>query len=263
MAASLNFAAELSATCGQIRPDMDKYMDTVKQQCMREARKGHSHAEVLLCDCLSTPGDVQQEAELLGITVNKCQRLRPGSNIVSLRVSWRKQQAHPIEERRKRRRVNESNFVSELSATCGQIRPDMDKYMDAVKRQCMEEARKGHSHAEVLLCDCLSTPKDVQQEAELLGITVNKCERLLPGSKIVSLQVSWPNKGETAGVCQPSGLQSGNLRRVCKICLEEETMCRLHPCGHIIGMECAKALLERPCAFCRQPVRFVHPIFEP
>ena len=154
------------------------------------------------------------------------------------------------------------NFAAELTAASAQIRPDMDKYMTDVKEQCMSKARKGHAKAYFCIHDCLSTLEEIQQEVELLGITVDQC-RWLGTSTIVELEVHWSNHGNGTAVGQPSGLEFGNLKRVCKICLDTETMCRLHPCGHIIGMECAKALIDKPCSFCRKPVRFVHPIFEP
>ena len=158
--------------------------------------------------------------------------------------------------------ASSTNLATELTAICAQIRPDMNKYIAEVTRACKAEAYKGHSHAKVYLFDCLSIAEEVEQEVELLGITVDTCTKISWTNTVV-LEVHWPKGGSTTGVCQPTGLELGNLKRVCKICLEEETMCRLHPCGHIIGMDCAKALMERPCPFCRQKVRFVHPIFEP
>merc|ERR1711862_2381 len=103
---------------------------------------------------------------------------------VNLEVHWPKpQREHANEDHsepsRKRRRVIESNVAGELAAISSWIRPDMDKYIAEVTRQCKAMAHKGHSHADVFVDDCHSTPEDVKHEVELLGITVDKCYQMM------------------------------------------------------------------------------------
>lgn len=262
-----NFATELAIMSAQIVPDMDKYIAEVKQKCRQAADKGFTSTRVRLPDCLSNPEEIRQEVERLGIHVERASSI---NHSVLLSVRW-PEQAFPdntLEEgnrRKKRRRTSCSqdefaNFAAELTTTSARIAPDMDKYVAEVKRKCREAAAKGFTKARVYLFECLSEPEEIRQEVEMLGLQVTRADSI---NNSVRLEVQWPKQQQPQEFCQPCGLESGNFTRVCKVCLDDEIMCRLHPCGHLVGKDCAKALVGQSCPFCRKAVRFVHAVFEP
>jgi len=261
-----NFAAALARMSAQKAPDMDKYIAEVKQKCREAADKGFTSTRVRLADCLSKPEEIRQEVERLGIQVERAASI---NHSVLLSVRW-PERALPDDaqeggNRRKKRRTSYSqddsvNFATELTIVSARIAPDMDKYVAEVKRKCREAAAKGFTKARVYLFECLSEPEEVRQEVEMLGLQVTRADSI---NNSVRLEVQWPKQQRLQEFCQPSGLESGNFTQVCKVCLDDEIMCRLHPCGHLIGKNCAKAVVGKSCPFCRKAVRFVHAVFDP
>jgi hypothetical protein len=174
---------------------------------------------------------------------------------VHLEISWKGDNTAHVT---KKRMLNlTSNFTIELRIQSDEAidAADMAKHIDTAKKQCSEAAAKGFTDTSLYIFDCLFTPEEVASEIELLGLRVLNPRRC---GHCVRLDVSWKN---TVDSFEPNGLARGNLLRSCSICLHTEVMCRLHPCGHILGQSCAKDLMSCPC--CRSQVRFAQVIFEP
>jgi hypothetical protein len=171
-----------------------------------------------------------------------------------------------------------AGFADELGGRTGAGRGGgssrMNKHIAKMKEKCRERAEKGFACAKVIFLDFLGDAKEMAEEAEMLGLEVVSAEK---GGDTLFMKVQWPNAAGVRSVCRPGGLEAGNLRGTCKVCMTEETniflwkmdknevfvLCRTHPCGHLIGKNCAAALVGRNCAFCRTPVRMIHAVFEP
>jgi len=295
---SAGFAASLSRISASQKPDLEKYMNEVKCRCTAEANKGHYKHEMYISDCLCSVQEIREAVEKLGLTVLLAKKIN-GDKSVKLALEWpvpnalgeisggNATQSRPL----KRPRVQESgsggpgnastifsscggastspvsdpNFAASMSAISAACGPDMNKYMQSVKDQCRREAEKGHRKAEMYIFDCLSSVSEITEEVEMLGLMVTHASRSEGTGKAVKLKVEWPDSADGVRVGQPSGLEKGNIKKECCICLEQETMCRLHPCGHVVGKNCARKLLDDggACPCCRTTLRFVHAIFEP
>jgi hypothetical protein len=234
--------------------DMATHIDEVKKECSKTAAKGFTNTSVSLFDCLFTPQEVASEVKLLGLRVLEARKSSQG---VHLDISWKGD--NTARATKKQRLYLTQDFTIKLrdqtdKAICA---ADMTKHVDTVREECSETAAKGFTKTTVYLSDCLFTPQEVASEVELLGLRVLEARK---GYQGVYLGVSWE---KTVDTFQPKGLERGNLSRSCCICLQTEVMCRLHPCGHLIGQSCAKGLLGKKCPCCRDVVRFAHVIFEP
>merc|ERR1711918_160100 len=111
----------------------------------------------------------------------------------------------------------------------------------------MMAAEKGLTEADVDMLDCLCEPDELREEAEMLGLNVISCERnslLHTQHNWIKLKVSWTK--DAPPNAPPSGLDAGNMTGECKVCFETETLCRLHPCGHLLGARCARSLATCP-----------------
>ena len=264
LAGAVSFAETLTAKSAECVANMDQYIQEVKKQCLKVANKGFTSTTVFVDGCLSKPEEVKEEVERLGLQVDEAESI---GDAVLLKVRWpgpkRGESAEDQNARRaKRRRVSKAgedveNFASTLKVKSAECIPNIDKHINEVKKKCVKAAEKGFTSVTIYLHDCLNEPEELRVEAEMLGLQIEEANRI---SEAVLLKVRW--SGSAPNLC-PSGLQLGNIRSECKVCLGEETMCRLHPCGHVIGKNCAGQLLGQPCPFCRQSVRFVHAIFEP
>ena len=84
----------------------------------------------------------------------------------------------------------------------------------------------------------------MKKEAQILGLEVIKAKRC---GKAIEMFVKWEKEA--------------NLRMDSAICLQEETVTLLHPCGRVVCQNCAKKLPDKKgCLFCRQQVRSVRPV---
>jgi hypothetical protein len=136
---------------------------------------------------------------------------------------------------------------------------DLGKVVERVKRACLEEAGKGHGTAQIYLPDFICCEEELRSELDVLGLEVRGVEVY---GKMLMIHVEWP-QGRRGQLFQPCGLTSGNHGGECKICYQSSTMCRLHPCGHLVGSCCGVAFIEKPCPFCKRRVRLAHALFEP
>ena len=125
---------------------------------------------------------------------------------------------------------------------------------------CMEKARKGCNSSEVWLFDFLCEPELLRTELDMMGLIVH--ELRLDSDKALNIKITWP-LSPVGNLFHPSGLTSGNFSGECKVCFSSARMCRLHPCGHLIGYCCASRLMNKSCPFCREIVRIAHALFEP
>eukprot|EP00929_Paragymnodinium_shiwhaense_P014196 TRINITY_DN122087_c0_g1_i1.p1 TRINITY_DN122087_c0_g1~~TRINITY_DN122087_c0_g1_i1.p1 ORF type:complete len:283 (-),score=27.28 TRINITY_DN122087_c0_g1_i1:171-1019(-) len=274
--ASSNFAAKLSATSAKVQPNMTEYMRRVRQSCEEEAKKGFNKAELFIHACLSKPEEVRAEVIKLGLQVDRVDWSYQGSSAMVVAVHWPKivsndsddapGRARPAKRRRMEdNRASSIQFAAALSATSSRARPNMSLYVRRVMTVCEEEARKGFTRADCFIHDCLAKPEQIEEELVMLGLTVDKAERPYTGSTSVLACVRWPSGAESSNssIPEPNALHAGNMQRECAVCLSQETICRLHPCGHMIGISCAKSFMAKPCPICRQVVRFAHALFLP
>lgn len=258
----MDFASELSDLSSKVIPDMKKYIEQVKADCRSEAKKGQTIASVIVRHFFCTPAEIRSELEMLGLSVESARMALSGEKTFFLSLHWpdkREQHSQPPQKKRKRHEGS-AEFASELSSFSSNVVPDMKKYIEQVQETCRREAKKGQTMASDVVRDFFCTPEEIRSELEMLGLEVKSARMALSGEQTLFVELRW---SATRRSRQLSGLTSGNLMGTCKVCLDEEVMCRLHPCGHIVGSDCAKTMIDAPCPFCRQTVCFAHCLFEP
>lgn len=260
------------------------YLETIWEAWSVAREFGFETAVAIVSDCFLRRKEIKAVVEKwLGLQVEKiCWLSKKEKKIImQVRRPKRKQSRTSTSEREegdeqttmKRRKIlkNEGSgassggFAAALSAKSAEQVADMDAYLEKVKEECIKEAEKGFTTAMVIVNDCLANCEEMRVEVEMLGLQVDQVRWITSDKKDIVMKVRWPDAKSAVSrdPGQLSGLEKGNLRGECKVCFQEETMCRLHPCGHIFGQDCAKKWLGKPCPFCRKVVRLVHPIYEP
>jgi hypothetical protein len=264
------FAESLVQLCAAKKPDLEKYMNDVKKECEKEACKGFNTADFYIWSCLSAPSEIKREAAILGLNVLMAEKR---GKDVYVKVNWesgqgrKRQREYDQQEPMCKRQKGASAiaqhqgvaFAKRLTQLSSAKKPDLEKYMNDVKKECEKEASKGFNTADFYIWRCLSAPSEIKREAAILGLNVLMAEKR---GKDVYMKVKWLKE---VPLCQPRHLEKGNVRMDCAICMETETMSLLHPCGHLVGKNCAKKLLDKSnsCPFCRQRMRFIHAVFKP
>jgi len=80
-----NFAMQLSKKSSAAIPDMQKYIEEVKDRCQKEAAKGHTDVDCFLQDFIGDPKEVMEELEMMGL---KVKQPRFVNKSLMVQVSW-------------------------------------------------------------------------------------------------------------------------------------------------------------------------------
>lgn len=275
----MSFAHKLRAVSSKVIVNLQKYVNQVQKECERKAKQGLTKATIYLNDFSGDSVKLREELQKLGLEVGETGDL---DQTLFVDVQWAPLRKRPATAVRKRpakcvppgslmkRRKKQStaasssakNFADELRLLSSKSVPDISKFVEKVQEECLQRAKSGHKKATIYLEDFACDPNELREELEMLGLHVSETGPLLDETQYVD--VAWPS-AEDRTLFQPSGLTSGNHPGECKVCFQRENLCRLHPCGHLIGSKCGAKILEQPnksCPFCRRAVRFAHAVFE-
>eukprot|EP00928_Gymnodinium_smaydae_P085458 TRINITY_DN68938_c0_g1_i1.p1 TRINITY_DN68938_c0_g1~~TRINITY_DN68938_c0_g1_i1.p1 ORF type:complete len:284 (+),score=26.06 TRINITY_DN68938_c0_g1_i1:52-852(+) len=264
------FAQKLRSTSSKVTPNLDKYIKQIKDDCLESAKGGYYKSSIYLMNWLGNRSELEEELKTMGLQVKNMSSFRTS---LSFDVSWpskEKSETQPVRKKpaaavkstavRKKptkKAGNSAKFASKLTSMSSKVVPTLEKYIKEVKDTCLEEAKRGYAKASIYLMSWLGDRDALIEELDMLGLKVKNMSSFKTS---LSFDVSWP---AGAAPCQPDGLSAGNHEGTCKVCLQQETMCRLHPCGHLIGSVCGAGFIKKACPFCRQKVRIAHAVFEP
>mgnify|MGYP002525218531 CR=1 FL=1 len=110
--------------------------------------------------------------------------------------------------------------------------------------------------------DFIEDLEELKENLIMTGLEVVETD-LYERTKLLTVTVKWGGEARQ-GLPRPDGLSAGNFEAECGVCNAPETMCRLHPCGHMLGSGCAAEVQKNNrCPFCRQSADYAHALFKP
>lgn len=264
-----NFAGELREVAKGVVVDKDTYIRKIKEECMRSAKKGLQSDMMSLMDFVGCPRELRCAIEMLGLKVIDFQFNR-GLHFLNMELEWGKHDIPSQQPPAKRQRSttttsSSSSFATQLHDMAAKVPRTIDAHIKEVKEICIRSAKRGLQSDTLGLINFIGCPNEMRSELEMLGLKVISLD-LNSRLHYLNLELGWGQNGNNNGALLfvPHALSSGNHKGACKICFAEEaTLCRLHPCGHLIGSCCAAQFVSsRPCPFCRTKVHMAHVIYE-